>query len=125
MKDVLTKLQRRFHDVANLALAVLLILSPWVLSFAGAGTAAWNAWIAGLLVALVALVAGAAVPSSEGWPEWVNAVLGIWILIAPWVLGFASMRDAVATHVVLGVLIAVFATWGAWAAHHPRTKVTA
>lgn len=120
--DVLTTLERRFHDAVSVVLAILLVVSPWVLSFANAPTAARNAWIAGVLVVLVA---AAALVSSETWPEWINAVLGIWILIAPWVLGFAALREALATHVALGVLIAAFSAWGIWSAHRPRTRATA
>jgi hypothetical protein len=119
---VLTTLERRFHDAVNVVLAILLFVSPWVLSFSGAQTAAWNAWIAGVLVALVAV---AALVSSEDWPEWINAVLGIWILIAPWVLGFGSMREAMAAHIVLGVLIAGFAAWGIWSSDRPQRRATA
>jgi hypothetical protein len=122
MESVVTKIERRFHDAVNFVLAVLLFVSPWALSFTGETAASWNAWVTGVLVALVAVVA---IAGSDEWSEWVTALLGVWTAVAPWILGFSSARDAMATHVALGVLIAAFAARGVWSAHHPRSKATA
>ena len=119
MVNMLTTVERRFHDVVNIVLAVLLFVSPWVLTYTGDAAAAWNAWIASVLVVIVAAIA---LGTHEGWAEWINIALGIWVLIAPWILGFGTVRDAATTHVVLGILIAAFAAWGAWSAQRPPTR---
>lgn len=43
------------------------------------------------------------------WQDWVNVILGAWLIISPWALGFADNRLAAGTAWVLGAAIAVFA----------------
>jgi len=111
---------RNWQDWANLILAIWLFISPWVLNFAigytsgegavgGATTvtadasrAAWDAWVLGVIVFLVAL---SALSRLEYWQERVNMVLGIWIFIAPWVLGFTDLRNASWDHWIVGALV--------------------
>jgi hypothetical protein len=106
----------RFQDWINLILGALLFISPWLLGFADQTMAAWNAWIAGAVV--VALSIAALVRFAE-WEEWVNIVVGLWILISPWVLGFAGINTARWTCVILGIVIAAMAAWEAWTTRHP------
>jgi hypothetical protein len=50
--------------------------------------AAWNAWIVGIVIAALAL---ATLTVFSEWEEWANMVIGIWLVIAPWILDFAAM----------------------------------
>lgn len=116
----------RWQDWANLVLAIWLFISPWVLQF-GSGTAvpapgaggaggpiaatsnaAWNAWVLGVIVFLVAL---SAIGRMEFWQEWINLLLGIWIFVAPWVLGFLHLTNASWDHWVVGALIFLVSIW--------------
>ncbi|OGM91127.1 hypothetical protein A2999_01150 [Candidatus Wolfebacteria bacterium RIFCSPLOWO2_01_FULL_38_11] len=45
------------------------------------------------------------------WLNWVNLVLGVWIIISPWVLDFAPYTPALWSNLVAGILILVFALW--------------
>jgi hypothetical protein len=44
---------------------------------------------------------------SREWQDWCNLILGIWLCLSPWVLGFASERAAAENAVAVGVLIIV------------------
>lgn len=99
-----------FVDWVNLALAVVLVISPWVLAFP-AGAATYNAVIAGLVIGLVAI--GALVAFNQ-WEEWANLVLGVWVFIAPFVLGFAAATTAMWTHVIIGLAVAILAAVELW-----------
>lgn len=101
----------RWQDPVNLIIAIWFFISPWVLAFGytatAAGTptvAAWNAWVLSVLVFLVALTAmGRRYVSGQ---EWFNLILGVWIFVAPWVLGFAARAsDAAWDHWIVGVLV--------------------
>lgn len=101
----------RWQDWANLILAIWLFISPWILQFSGpapaggattGGVAAWDAWVLGVIVFIVAL---SAIGRMEFWQEWINLLLGIWIFIAPWVLGFVPVSNASWDHWIVGVLI--------------------
>jgi hypothetical protein len=47
------------------------------------------------------------------WASWVNFILGLWLIVASFALGFSHVPGAAAEDVILGVLIAVFALWAA------------
>ncbi len=48
------------------------------------------------------------------WASWVDFVLGLWLIIAPFVLGYRALSGtATWNDVLLGVLIAVFSLWTA------------
>lgn len=115
-----TKMVDRFQDWINLVLAAFLFVSPWIFQYADQ-QAAWNAWISGLVVAVLAI---AALVRFAEWEEWINIVLGVWIVLAPWVIGFSAVAAATWSHVILGVLIAALAAWSAWSAHYGEKRAT-
>ncbi len=108
-------------DGINILAGLGLALSPWFLEFTTVAAAAWNAWIVGAAIALIAV---AALISFHRAEEWVNGALGLWAVIAPWVLGFADLQPATAAHVVLGLLVAVLAAVALWSDHN-RPHLTA
>lgn len=112
----------RFQDWINLVLAAFLFVSPWLFAFTSIATASWNAWICGAIIAALAL---AAIVRFAEWEEWINVALGAWLVIAPWVLGFSAVPAAMWTHVMLGLVIIVFAGWSGWSAHRGGTQATA
>ncbi len=106
---------RRWQDLLNVMLAIWLFFSPWVLQFgghasaeqpavgmAGAQAAAANAWVLGAIVFLVSV---SALSRMELWQEGASLVLGVWIFIAPWVLGFSGLHAASFDHWIVGALI--------------------
>lgn len=119
---------QRWQDWLILILAVWLFISPWVLQFgahvstvppapadnaapvvvSNLGQAAWNAWILGVIVFLLGLSVLGRMTLRQ---EWIIALLGIWIFIAPWVLGFAGAANAAWDHWIVGFLIFVISIW--------------
>src|SRR5262245_36838287 len=110
--------RKRDHpqDWIYVFLGVLLFLSPWVLEFYRDRVPAWNAWIAAPFIALAAI---AAIYAFEIWQDWLLALLGIWVLVSPWALGFASNSTALWTHIAIGLLMVAFAAWQIWAEPGP------
>lgn len=43
------------------------------------------------------------------WQDWGNLILGVWLVLSPWVLGFTDNLVAASTAWVLGAVIGVFA----------------
>jgi SPW repeat len=103
------------QDLANLALAVLLFISPWVLGFSTERDPAGNAWVSALVIGALAI---GALGAFREWEEWLNLLAGIWVVAAPWVIGFTAITYAMWAHVVLGLLVAAAAAWEIWEVRH-------
>lgn len=48
-------------------------------------------------------------PSIKHWQDPVNAVLGVWLIVAPWALGFQAETAAIENSVVIGMAMLAFA----------------
>jgi SPW repeat-containing protein len=103
------------QDWANLVFAILLFISPWVFGFSADRLVAGNAWICGIIIAALAI---GALSAFQEWEEWLNLLVGIWVVVSPWVLGFAAMTNVRWTNVVLGILVIIAAAWEIWEVRH-------
>jgi hypothetical protein len=55
------------------------------------------------------------------WASWIDFLLGAWLVIAPFALGFSAVsRGATIDSVVFGILIAIFGLWTALRKDAPR-----
>lgn len=108
MSQLWDTVARRWRDAANLVLGIWLVLSPWILGYMAAPVASWNAYVVGVVIAVAAV---AALVAFHEWEEWVNAALAVWLIISPWVLGFAVVTAAVWNQIVVGVLVGALALW--------------
>ncbi|MCL4425322.1 MAG: SPW repeat protein [Firmicutes bacterium] len=43
------------------------------------------------------------------WQNWVNVILGLWVLISPWVFGFSGNGGALWNNIIIGATVAVLA----------------
>lgn len=120
MLKSLSSNRRTALDIVNIVAGLGLFLSPWYLGYMGEASAAWNAWIVGAMVALIAI--GALVSFHE-YEEWANLVLGLWSIVAPWVLGFAAVTAAAWAHVIAGIVVAVLAAGNVWFVHNRPLSV--
>jgi hypothetical protein len=91
----------------NLLAGVWLIISPFVLTLAAVPDVRWNNVAAGITIAVVAIIRMGA--SNQPGLSWVNAALGVWIIISPWVLGFAANATLMWNNVIIGALVALVA----------------
>ena len=107
---------KHWQDPLNLILGIWMIVSPWALRYQTdmtlnavmSNAATSNAVILGILIAAAALIALFRVMA---WEEWANVVLGVWLVISPWALGFSSLATAMWNAVIVGIVVAVLALW--------------
>ncbi len=114
---------RQPRESYNFILGVMLFLAPWVLGFAGQALAAWTAWatgVVGVLLSAIALFMTEATFEADS----VSLVLGVWTVLAPWILGFASVGPALWSFVVVGILLVAVAAWEQWIDVPPRRAAT-
>ncbi len=108
-------------DVVNLILGVFLFFSPWIFRFAP-GAESWNAWVAGIVIAALSI---AALSAFAEWEEWLNLIVGLWILVSPWALKFSGSTKAMRTDVIVGLIVAVIAAIELWMLHRTPPRLTA
>lgn len=111
MTDFWKKATDNWQDSVTLILGLWLIVSPWVLGFAGLEAAMWNAVVFGLVIAAMAL---AALTTFRDWEEWIDMAIGAWLAISPWILGFATGAAGstlTGNFVVAGLLVLALSAW--------------
>lgn len=101
----------RWQDWLLALAGAWLFVAPWTFESTGDAQSSWNAWIAGGALALLALVA-ISVPALEPL-EWAAGLGGIWVIVSPWVLGFAGQIEAWNAWVV-GPIALVVAGWSVY-----------
>jgi SPW repeat len=111
MLDSLSRDNRTVLNIIVIIAGLGLALSPWYLGYTAESHAAWNAWIVGAGVAVVGALAIFAFHEAE---EWVNLALGVWAVIAPWLLGFAALAAATTAHMIAGLIVAIMAACSLW-----------
>jgi hypothetical protein len=107
-------------NLLNAMFGLLLFVSPWLLGFSDA--AAWSAWISGAVLVAVSLTA---ISHFSEWEEWVDLVVGAWILAAPWTLNFPADSAQVKIHLLAGGIIVILAAMELWQEHRGPPQVSA
>src|SRR5204863_1475686 len=105
---------------ANFILGAILILSPWIFGYP-TGLQSQNAVVSGIAIVVLSIAALAAFAI---WEEWLNLIVGLWAIVAPWVLGFQG-TTAMTVHVIIGVAVAVLAAVELWILSHNPPRLTA
>jgi hypothetical protein len=101
------------------------LIAAFTLGYSSSTAALWNAILVG--IALVVLGAWAAVSNEEATDrslDWVNFALGIWLIIAPFILGYRSVTVAITNDVIAGIIVVVLAGWAVldMGRQHPMAK---
>jgi SPW repeat len=68
----------------------------------------WNSWIVGALIFLVAC-ARMRHPMNSTLASYINAVLGAWVFISPWVFGYTADTGRFVNSLAVGLVVMFFA----------------
>ena len=101
----------QWEDWAGIAVGAWLLASPWVLGYSDETAAAMNALVMGTILVLEEFLE---VGVHEAIEEWIDVVAGIWLLIAPVALGFASSTPAAPNTIAVGAVTIVLAVCAIW-----------
>lgn len=93
----------RWQDWASFTLGLWLALSPWIVGYTEHESATANAVFLGLALALGCHIEAACDLAA---PEWLNLAAGLWLVAAPFALGFSEVRIAAASSIAVGSLVA-------------------
>jgi hypothetical protein len=97
----------------NVLAGIWLIISAWVIGSAGLPVALWDTLIVGIVVLVLAAIR-LGTRGATGL-SWINFLLGIWLIISPFVLGYTAASGAMTNAIILGILVAIFSLWAALA----------
>jgi hypothetical protein len=114
--------KQHWQDWINVLLGAWLFFSPWLLGYFNTYNAAWNAYVLGIAIFVFAVWA---LYAPQAWEEWTLLILGIWLVISPWVLGFYGDGSATWNMVIVGILTIIFAsfTFPFWTQRGTRPQV--
>ena len=96
-------------DLYNLVAAMFLLVAPWLFVRANP-TAAIDLRVSGAAIAILSL---AAMVAFSRWDEWANLLLGTWLIVSPWLLGFAHTR-AMHFSIAAGAVVAFMSVIELW-----------
>lgn len=105
--------EQRWQDWVTTLVGVYVFLSPWIVPYffpasTAAGIVGWSHYIAGAAIAVVGI---AALTNYQLWEEWVDLVLGVWITVSPWVLGFTDMTALTWNAAIMGAIVVILSAW--------------
>lgn len=106
-------MRARYASSGNVLAGLWLIAAPFVLNFEGSDTAQWNHIIVGAAVLVLAGIRAFDPDEREGI-SWVNVILGLWMIVSPFVLGYANVDNAQTNSIVTGVIILALAAFSAY-----------
>ena len=100
---------KRWQDWTNVVLGAWLIIAPFILGTSPDRNSTWNAVAVGVLVAVIALWA-LAMPAVR-MAEYLNALLGAWLIVSPFALGFAGLTTPAWNAWIIGICVLGLALW--------------
>lgn len=109
--------KQRWQDWVNLIFGFWLFITPFLVGMAGlSNMLAWNGYIFGVIIAVLSIWA---LVQPRAWEEWINLLIGIWLIVSPFVLGFSMHTAAMWNFIVVGIIVGADALWAALANPSP------
>jgi SPW repeat len=105
--------RQRWQNWLIALLGLWVIVSPWAVPYfypaeVATGMVMWNHIVVGLALAVMGV---AALAAYQMWEEWVDVILGAWLVASPWILGFAGMTALMWNAVIMGAVVVVLSGW--------------
>ncbi len=112
----------RWASWINFILGLWLIVSPFALKYSHVAGAVPEDVILGILIAAFSLWMAATYEAPSG-PAWLVVLFGIWVIIAPFVLGYSGqLASRVGNDVIVGIVVLVLALVRAVGVGRPTTR---
>jgi hypothetical protein len=96
-------------DLYTVSAGLFLFLSPWIFVYANE-EARIDLWASGAVIAAISV---AAIVAFADWEEWLNLLLGFWLIVSPWALGFMHTK-AMHVSIAVGAMVVFVAALELW-----------
>lgn len=110
----------RRQDWVQLLLGAWLFVSLWLLGYTEIRSASANAHLIGAALVVFAIIA---LYAPKVWEEWISFVLGLWLIISPWFMGFSQAASATQNAVLVGIASIALALWVMVEHGYPRRLI--
>jgi hypothetical protein len=107
--------------ILNIIAGIWILISPWVYGYAVDTGGMWNSVIVGIVIAVLALIRASGA-YTQAWLSWINAILGLWLIISPWVYGYDNNTGGSWNSIILGIIVCILAVWSAQASRSSRQE---
>ncbi|HXP75549.1 MAG TPA: SPW repeat protein [Stellaceae bacterium] len=105
-----------WQDWLDMVLGLWLAVSPWILDFTDSDpTLTRNAVIVGVAIAVLSALTFLAYHIVE---EWIDVILGLWLVISPLMLSASGSGAVAADFVIVGAVVLLLSGYEIWAARH-------
>ena len=94
----------------NFLAGIYLLISALVNAASGGAKA--NGVIFGIIVAILAATRFSG--ASGSWASWIDALIGVWVILSPWIYHFAG-QAWMWSPIVVGIVMVVLGVWSALA----------
>lgn len=108
-------------NIINLFLGIWVLISPLILGFTTNRGAVCNDAIVGTAIMVVAVEHASAGLTQASRIGWINYVLGIWLIISPFVLVCRQRPEVFWNQVIVGIVVAVSALTACGLTAEPRS----
>src|ERR1700760_982635 len=98
-------------DCYAVAFGLFLFVSPWLFAYVSEKVRI-EVWAAGAAITAISI---ATIVAFSDWEEWLNLLLGVWLIVSPWVIGFVHTR-AMHVSILIGAMVAFLAALELWLA---------
>lgn len=103
--------------VVTALIGIWFIIAPWALGFVSHSAMMVTSIIGGaILLVLGGIATLYGIAFRESWLHVLNAAVGVWFAIAPWVLSESNRTGTLWTSLLGGLAIVILSTWLATAA---------
>ncbi|HEY3791940.1 MAG TPA: SPW repeat protein [Bradyrhizobium sp.] len=99
-------------DCYAVAFGLFLFISPWLFAYVSERVRV-EIWASGAAIVAISI---AAIIAFSDWEEWLNLLLGAWLMISPWVLGFVH-TSAMHVSLLIGAMVVFIAALELWLVH--------
>lgn len=104
------RVPEHWRDWLSWVLGFWLLLSPWILGYSDETTTMRNAVLTGFALIFVEAVT---LTVFRRWEEWASALIGAWLVAAPFVLKMVSPVGT-ANAIIIGVVVLLLSFYELW-----------
>lgn len=105
----------------NFLAGLWIIFSPWAFGYFDSNGGGWNSIIVGIVITVLAASRYLGTYQSS-WMSWINVLLGLWLVISPWVYGYSDNVGALWNSIIFGLIIFALAIWSALASRGTKER---